>query len=148
METEIKIVEHLLEIQELVGKDSFTKNEIINILKQAKLIVSNQYKKEENYDVGSKSDFCTNEQRDTFNEIMSKITETKKIDKYPDFVFYMVGDYIYMEHDLKNNDFYIRYTNFWSVFESNFNLNYKVISELLRGLLEEHLKCEYTTCYV
>jgi hypothetical protein len=73
---------------------------------------------------------------------MSQITETKKSDNYPDSVYYMKGDCTYMERDLKTDDFYIRYNDFWKVFETIFNLNYKEISELLGGLLEEHLNCK------
>lgn len=90
-------------------------------------------------------DFATKEQRETFNEIMSKVTCLKKSDKYPDCVFYMVGDSVYMEHDLKTHIFYIRYNNFWRVFRTEFNLNHQEIGELLRCLLEEHLNCEVNT---
>lgn len=85
-------------------------------------------------------DFATKEQRDTFNDIMSKITGTKKSDEYPDSTFYMVGDDVYMEYVLNSGTFYIKHNNFWQVFESKFNLNYQEISELLSVLLEYELR--------
>lgn len=141
METEIKIVEHLLEIQELVGKRSFTKIEIIDIIKQVDTIVYNN--SEHMCDI--KKDFASKEPYETFLNIMSKITGTKKSDKFPDSVFYMVGDSVYMQQDIKTNDFYIRYNDFWRVFETKHDLKYLEIKELLCGLLEEHLKCKVNT---
>lgn len=132
MEKQIQVIENLLNIQDIDGKNSFNKQEIIDIVKQANSIIKT-----------SKKDFATKEQRDTFNEIMSKITVDKKSNK--DSVFYMVGDSVYMEQYLKTNDFYISYNDFWLVFETKFNLNYQEIKELLCGLLEEHLKCDVNT---
>lgn len=139
MEKQIQVIENLLNIQEIVGKNSFNKQEIIDIVKQADSILSVI----DNETI--KKDLATKEQCDTFNEIMSKITGTKKSSKYPDSVFHMVGDSIYMEQDLKTNIFYIKYYDFWSVFETKFELKYQEIKELLRGLLEHHLKCEVNT---
>ena len=128
MEKQIQVIENLLNIQEIVGKNSFNKQEIIDI-------------------ETSKKDFATKEQRDTFNGIMSKITGTKKSTYYTDSVFYMVGDLVYMEQDLKTNDFYIIYNDFWEVFETKLDLDYHETKKLLRGLLEEHLKCDVSTTY-
>lgn len=143
METEIKIVEHLLEIQELVGKRSFTKIEIIDIIKQVDTIVYNN--SEHMCDI--KKDFASKEPYETFLNIMSKITETKTTDKYPCWVFYMVGDLNYIQHNKKYDDFHIRNIGFWEVFEKEYNLKYQVIKELLHSLLEEHLNCKIDSIY-
>ena len=142
MENLIKIINGRLDEQSLLGKDSLTINEFKNILEQVNDLVS---KVETNETKETKKDFCTKEQREAFNEIVSKFTETKKSDKYPDSVFYMVDDSVYMERDLKTDNFYIRYYDFWLVFERKFKLNYQEISGLLRGLLEEYLNCNVNT---
>ena len=116
--------------------------EIDNILSQVNVLVNSSSVKE---NTENNKDFCTKEQRDTFNEIMSKFTGTKKTKYQENSEFYVVGDSIYIEHNLKTHNFYIRYEGFWSVFESKFNLNYIETSELLRGLLKEYLKCEVNT---
>jgi hypothetical protein len=139
MENLIKIINNRLDEQSLLGKESLTIDEFKTILEQVNNLVSNVETTE------VMKDFCTEEQRETFNEIVNKITGTKKSYKHPNSVFYMVGDSVYMEQDLKTNDFYIRYYGFWRVFETKFDLNYYEISELLRGLLEHHLKCEVNT---
>ena len=141
MENLIEIINNRLDEQSLLGKEYLSINEIKNILEQVNNLVSQSEIIEAN------KDFCTKEQRDTFNEIVSKFTGTKEIDEYPDSVFYMVDDYVYMELDLETNIFYIRYDNFWRVFETKFGLDYQEIKELLCGLLEEHHKYEVnTTC--
>ena len=143
MENLIKIINNRLDEQSLLGKEYLSISEIKNILEQVNNLLSNVETNE------NKKDFCTKEQRDTFNEIMSKITGTKNSDEYTDSVFYMVGDSVYMEQELKTDNFYIRYDDFWSVFKTKFNLNYQEISQLLRGLLEQHLNCKVnTTSYV
>lgn len=145
MENLIKIINGRLDEQSLLGKDSLTINEIKNILEQVNVLVS----KVESIDTKeTEKDFCTKEQREAFNEIVSKFTETKKSDKYPDSVFYMVGDYVYMERNSKTNNFYIRYCDFWAFFETKFNLNYQEISGLLQGLLKHHLNCEVNTTFI
>ena len=141
MENLIKIINGRLDEQSLLGKEYLSSNEIKNILEQVNDLVYQA----KNVDI--KKDFCTKEQRKTFNDIVSKFTGTKKYDKYPDSVFYMVGDSIYMEQNLKTNDLYIRYNDFWLVFETKFNLNYQEITDLLHGLLEEYQNCKVnTTC--
>lgn len=134
MEKQLKVIENLLNIQEIVGKNSFNKQEIIDIIKQANSMISVVDIKT------SKKDFATKEQREVFLDIMSKITGTKKSDEYPDSTFYMVGDDVYMEYVLNSGTFYIKHYNFWQVFESKFNLNYQEISELLSVLLEDELR--------
>jgi hypothetical protein len=139
MENLIKIINGRLDEQSLLGKENLSINEFRNILEQVNNLVSIVETTE------VMKDFCTEEQRETFSEIMSKITGTKKDDKYPDSIFYMVDDSIYMEQDLKTDNFYIRYKDFWSVFETISDLNSKEISELLSGLLAQHLNCKVNT---
>jgi hypothetical protein len=74
-----------------------------------------------------------------FRELISKF-KIKLTDDYPNRIFYMIDDKIYMEQDKKTKEIWIRYFNFWSVFESEFGYNYQKTKELLRGMLERHLK--------
>ena len=148
MENLIKIINNRLDEQSLIGKEYLSINEIKTILEQVNDLVSKKVSIETNVISEAKKDFATKEQREVFNEIVSKFTGTIKIDKYPDSVFYMVGDSVFMEQNLKTNNFNIRYSSFWAVFETNFNLNYYEISELLRGLLEQHLKCDVNITFL
>ena len=84
---------------------------------------------------------ATKEQREIFLNIMNKITGTKTDDRYPDLIYYMVGDLIYMTLN-KNGIFHIKYTGFWSVFESLFNFGYDEIRDVLCVLLEDYLNIE------
>ena len=59
----------------------------------------------------------------------------------------MVGENVFIERNLKFGNFDIRYSNFWEVFKSKFGLSYQEISDLLRGLLEEHFKCKVNTTW-
>ena len=147
MEKQLQVIENLLNIQEIVGKNSFNKQEIIDIVKQADSILSDI-----NNEI-SKKDFATKEQRDTFNDIRinhikqtymdiaNKITDIKKLDKYPNYVFYMVDNIVFMKHDLISDIVYIRYWEFWELFEKRFNLNYNQISLLLKSFLQVNLDC-------
>lgn len=93
----------------------------------------------------TKSDFATKEQLDTFNEIMNRMTYEPINFSHPNSVFYFVDGSIWMEQILNNNTFYIRYKDFWEVFESKFNLNYQEISKLLSLLIGKNLHFNITT---
>lgn len=138
MEKNLQIVLNLLNNQELLGKESLTINEVKEIINNVDKITITD----------SKKDFATKEQREVFNDIMSKVTCLKKLDEYTDSIFYIINDSVYMEQDLKTDNFYIRYGDFWEVFETKFDLNYEEIKELLRGLLEERLICKVNTTEV
>ena len=61
-------------------------------------------------------------------------------DKYPESTFYKYKDTIYFELDLENNKTWCKYSGFWSIFESEFNLNYNEISKLTQYMLGIYLK--------
>ena len=50
-----------------------------------------------------------------------------------------------MEYDKKNGYFWVDYDKIWSVLESKYGLNDQEISELIKGMVEEHLKLEGVT---
>jgi hypothetical protein len=122
-------------------------SEIDKMLSQVNDLVNSTNVKEEIVKEEIKKDFATKEQRDAFNEIISQFTGTKRLDDYSNSVFYMVGENVFIERNLKFGNFDIRYSNFWEVFKSKFGLSYQEISDLLRGLLEEHFKCKVNTTW-
>jgi hypothetical protein len=92
-------------------------------------------------------DVKTKEQR--FLELISGIdVHQPKVDfqKYPNLLFWFDKDGNYVcEYDWKNNHFWFSYSNVWSVFESEFALNYQEIRMFLNGMVEEHFKLEGVT---
>lgn len=86
---------------------------------------------------------------ETFLNIVDKINSTKKSDNFPDYVFYMKGDSIYIEHQLKTNFCIIRHDGFLSEIEKNGNC-YDSNMEILKSLLSGFLDCNINTvvCYV
>jgi hypothetical protein len=78
-----------------------------------------------------------------FNQMKTKVS-----DDYPDSIFYMIDDKLYMEQDKKTKYIWIRYDGFWSVFESKFGYKREETRELLRGMLESHLKSKGYTVYL
>ena len=69
----------------------------------------------------------------------------KESKDYPNRIFYMKGESVLIDYNLKTKYAWINYELIWSIFESKFSLNYQEVKELMRGLLETHLKLEGTT---
>lgn len=80
-----------------------------------------------------------------FKSVMDRITEIKISDDYPNLKTYSIDGKNYLHHNIKMNEFYLNYNNFWILFESKFNLNYLEIQELTKSLLEDYLNCVVTT---
>jgi hypothetical protein len=74
-----------------------------------------------------------------FRELVSKF-EIKLSGDYPDSIFYMIDDEIYMRQNKKTKFIWIRYEDFWTVFQTKFGYNHQETQELLRGMLVKHLK--------
>ena len=72
-------------------------------------------------------------------EILDKV-EFIYDDEKPDSEFYMVDGEILFEQDSKNRRFLVDYYKIWKVLESDFNLNYQSIIELIQGMVWERLK--------
>ena len=60
--------------------------------------------------------------------------------KYPDSILFFKKKISFVELDFKNKIIWLRYSDFWSVFENEYRLNYDEIQELTKGLLEKHFK--------
>ena len=78
------------------------------------------------------------------NFFFSKINgcELATHEAYKNYIFYIKNKEILLEKDIKNKYFYIKYTNFWSIFESKYKVDYADIQSLTRDRLEEALKLE------
>ena len=68
--------------------------------------------------------------------------EIKVSDKYPDYIFFVKGDEILFQQDVKNKYFYVRYNLIWSIFESKYGLNYAETQAFIKDRLETHIKLE------
>ena len=70
--------------------------------------------------------------------------------EYPNSVFYIKDNVVWMEYESKNKYFYIRYHKIWSIFESKFGLDYASIQSFTQSMVEKHLKLSGVTtnfCY-
>jgi hypothetical protein len=94
----------------------------------------------------TKTENVTKEHNNTFNEIMSRMSVPKKLIRKPESKFYMIDGVIFLEHDLRYNDFYIRFDGFWGVFVSKFNLNPSEMRDLMRYILKHYFNCDVRTC--
>ena len=77
------------------------------------------------------------------NEILDKLE--KKVDriKYPNWVFYFIGDKCFFEleyQDKKNRWFGVRYFQFWEVLENDFGFNYIETERFIKDKVEQHFK--------
>ena len=62
-------------------------------------------------------------------------------DEYPESLFMVRdGKEVLFEQDWKNGFLWCKYSTVWSFFESKFGYNKMQISQMISGLLEEHLK--------
>ena len=92
----------------------------------------------------------TKEER--FLELISGIDINQpKVDfeKYPNILFWFDKDGKYIcEYDWKNDWFWFSHNQVWSVFESEFFLNYMEIRTFLNGMVEEHFKLKGITTHM
>ena len=61
-------------------------------------------------------------------------------DRYPESIFMILEGEVLFEQDWKNGFLWCKYSTVWSFFESKFGYNKLQISQMISGLLEEHLK--------
>ena len=67
---------------------------------------------------------------------------------YPDSVFYKKDNEILFKYDKKNRYFWCHYNKIWSVLETNYDLNYQEVKEIIKGVVWETLKLkEVTPCF-
>jgi len=66
--------------------------------------------------------------------------EAKKIEKYPDYIFYNINNERFADYNTKTKDFYYSYDKIYSVLKLEFGLNVQKINELIQDEVNEHLK--------
>ena len=71
--------------------------------------------------------------------------EAKKIEEYPDYIFYVVNNQTFVEYNTKDKYFCYSYYKIYSVLKSEFGLNEQKINELIQGMVDEHLKLGVVT---
>ena len=64
---------------------------------------------------------------------------------YRDWLFWFKGDKCLFDYNLKSGEFWVNYKEIWSIFESEFGLNYYQIKEFIRDMVEQHFNLNYTT---
>ena len=82
-----------------------------------------------------------------FKELCQNLTI--KIDEYnyPDRIFWFRDSNCIFDYNKENGYFWVNYVLVWSVFESEFGLNYDQIKGLIKGSVEEHFKLKDVTPY-
>ena len=66
--------------------------------------------------------------------------ELKSISKYPNCIFFIKNDKVLFCQDLKYEEFVCYYEKIWKVFETKYGCNYAETQEVIKGILETHLK--------
>ena len=72
---------------------------------------------------------------------------TIKIDehRFPNKIFWFREDRRIFDYDKETGYFWVNNSLVWSVFESEFGLNYDQIKDLIKGRVEEHFKLKDVT---
>lgn len=73
-------------------------------------------------------------------KLLSEMTIKQDPEYYPNSLFFLLGDEIYMEQNKKHNNLWVNYDKLWSILESNFNLNNQEINDLIKLQVEKHFK--------
>jgi len=82
-----------------------------------------------------------------FKELFNGLEEYES-DKYPDYIFFIKNDIIYIRQSSKNKKLWCSHKYIWSFFETEFGYNYNEISNLIQGMVELHLKRKVGTASV
>jgi hypothetical protein len=67
--------------------------------------------------------------------------------KYPNSIFLFDGENCIVEYDTKSNYLWLRYPSIWSVFETEYRLNYQGIRSFIKKEVEEHFRCTGITLF-
>jgi len=71
--------------------------------------------------------------------------EAKKIEKYPDYVFYFINNERFVYYNTKSKYFYYDYYKIYTILESEFGFNEQKINGLIQCMVDEHLKLGVVT---
>ena len=75
-----------------------------------------------------------------FKEQLNQMEIKEDRKKYPYSIYFYINNKVVMEQDEKNERLWVNYKKIWSFFESEFNLNWLEIKDLIRDMVEEHFK--------
>lgn len=82
---------------------------------------------------------------DRFYELIQGLTPKWDKVNYPDSIFYFKGDKLMFEYNQKTEYVWVRYTDFWEIFEVEYKLDYQEVKYFLKGMLEKHFKWKRVT---
>jgi hypothetical protein len=74
-----------------------------------------------------------------FKDLLRQM-EPRKFEKRQNSIFYIIDNDVYMEQDLKTGYLWVNYNKIWSIFDSEFDIGYGQIQDLIKGMVEEHFK--------
>jgi hypothetical protein len=83
--------------------------------------------------------FKLNDPRKWFKSLLNKM-EPNMFEEYPNSILYTIDNDVYMEQDLKTGYLWVNYNKIWSIFDSEFDIGYGQIQDLIKGMVEEHFK--------
>ena len=79
-----------------------------------------------------------------FQKVLYRTSETKTDPRYPNSIFYYdpetkeINFELYRDQNEKTDYLWVRYDGIWSKLQSDFNLDYRSIQDLIKGMVEEH----------
>src|SRR6478735_7507438 len=81
---------------------------------------------------------CNDIEKELLNFIKDNFLNLKQVilRDYPNYIFYFKDDKCIFQHTFKSNNFYVRYSFIWKVFEIKFNYNYHEISNLIKDIMK------------
>ena len=72
-----------------------------------------------------------------FKHLLNQLKEETN-PKYSNYIFFVKDKEIYMEYNEKYGYLWCSYDKIWSVFESEFGMNYEETQEFIKDMVEEH----------
>lgn len=82
---------------------------------------------------------------DWFKSLLFKMIIKQDQKRFPNFLFFFIGNNLYMDYDVKNNIFGCSYPYIWSNIQLNFGLSDEEISDFIKNQVEKHFKMEINT---
>ena len=80
-----------------------------------------------------------------FKQLCQNLTIKLDEVRYPNTIFWFRDGRLIFDYNKETGYFWVNYALVWSVFESEFGLNYRQIKELIKGRVEEHSKLKDVT---
>ena len=81
-----------------------------------------------------------------FKSLLNSLDQ-KVYDRYPNSIFYVKDNEVYMEYDKENGYLWISYDKIWSVFQLKYHMEDLQIQRFIKDMMEEHYKLRGLTPY-